>query len=33
MPGIVSDIDGVVICGSNVVPGTKETLVKLLTPS
>lgn len=33
MPGIVSDIDGVVVNGKNVVPGSKETLIKLLTPS
>ena len=33
MPGIVSDIDGVVINGSSTVPGTKEALIKLLTPS
>ena len=33
MPGIVSDIDGVVVKGNDVVPGTRETMIKLLTPS
>ena len=33
MPGIVSDIDGVVVRANNTVPGSKETLIKLLTPS
>ena len=32
MPGIVSDIDGVVIKGAVVVPGTQKTLIRLLTP-
>ena len=33
MPAIVSDIDGVVVRSKDTVPGTKETLVKLLTPN
>ena len=33
MPGIVSDIDGVVVRANDVVPGTVETMIKLLTPS
>ena len=31
-PAIVSDIDGVVVRNKDCVPGTKETLIKLLTP-
>ena len=32
MPGIVSDIDGVVIKGKSGIPRAKETLERLLTP-
>jgi len=32
LPAIVSDIDGVVVEGKNMVPGSKEAMEEILTP-